>query len=111
VPLVDALVGLQLPCELLFLSNVEAEPGVREVMAFVTTGHEVGEVASRFADELERLGYQLTAGVDERELVATRADSTFRVVVHSPAAGVLRGKARAFPTAPDLGVVVEISRV
>jgi hypothetical protein len=110
VPLVDALVGMQLPCDLLFLSNVQAEPGVREVMAFVTTSCEAEVVARGFADELERLDYDLVPGVSERDLVATRADITFKVTVHSPAGSVLRSKAKAFPTAPDRGVVVELSR-
>lgn len=110
VPLVDALVGMRLPCDLLFLSNVEAEPGVREVLAFVTTTHERDEVTEQFVVELQRLDYEVAPGASQWEVLATRSDGTFRMVVHAPAGGVLRGKAKAFPTAPEAGVVVELSK-
>jgi hypothetical protein len=109
VPLVDALSGLELPCDLTFLGTVEAEPGVREVLAFSTSTHGAQVVGDSMATELQRLGYSLFAS-GERVTLATRDDLTLRVEVHSHPGSVMRKKKPAFPTAPPGAVVVEVTR-
>jgi hypothetical protein len=109
VPLVDALVGIDLPCELTFLGTVEPEAGVREVLAFVTSGRTPAEVEHAFREELERVGYRLEPTGDANRFLATRSDTSFSTTVHHPAGSVMRGKAKAFPTAPPASVVVELT--
>jgi hypothetical protein len=109
VPLVDALVGIDLPCDLTFLGVVEAEAGVREVLAFVTTSQPPHEVDTAFRAELERVGYQLQPTVEANRFIARRSDTSFTAAVHHPAGTIMRGKAQAFPTAPAAAVVVELT--
>jgi hypothetical protein len=43
-------------------------------------------------------------------VLAQRGEVGFTTTVHHPAGTVLRGKVKAFPTAPLAAVVVELSR-
>jgi hypothetical protein len=110
VPLVDALVGLDLPCGLEFLGTVVPAPGTTEVLAFVTSEAGAHEVAQAFEEQLRRIDYELQPTGQEGRQVALREDASFIVEVHQPAGGVMRGKEQAFPTARAAAVVVEISR-
>ncbi|OWY61882.1 hypothetical protein B7486_61420 [cyanobacterium TDX16] len=110
VPLVDALSGMDLPCDLTYLGTVEPDADVHEVLAFLTDQHTPDEVEQAFHAELRRLGYELQPGGQERGVLATRGEMTFAATVHHPAGAVMRGKTKAFPTAPPTSVVVELSR-
>jgi hypothetical protein len=110
VPLVDALSGMDLPCGLTFLGTVEPEADALEVLVFVTEQHLPDEVEEAFHVELRRLGYELHPNGQEHSVLAQRGDVDFTTTVHHPAGTVLRGKVKAFPTAPLAAVVVELSR-
>ena len=110
VPLVDALSGMDLPHGLEFLGTVAPAPGTEEVLAFATDQAPPDEVEAAVSAELERVGYELHRLGAPRQLRAERDDTRFTVTVHPPAGGVMRGKARAFPTTTADAVVVELSR-
>ncbi|MDH3301772.1 MAG: hypothetical protein OES24_14835 [Acidimicrobiia bacterium] len=69
--LTDMLEGIKLPYDLMPVPSVVEDPD-RHII-FLTTHSNAGEVGKRFADELERLGFELES-VDFDQAVAVRGD-------------------------------------
>jgi hypothetical protein len=103
---IEALSGIHLPCDLVPLTTMAARPGVGDRIGFWTDGAPAETVGPAFAAELERLGYEVDATADAR-LHAHRAGTELVVVLHpDPLLATIADKP-AFPSVPELAVVVE----
>jgi hypothetical protein len=102
-----ALAGIRLPCDLVPLTNIADRPDVADRVAFVTTGVPAETVGTAFANEVERLGYELIP-LGEDRLQAEREGTRIDVAIHPFPGGVQTGSGSAFPTAPEGSVVVEV---
>ncbi len=69
--LTDVLEGIQLPYDLMPVTSVVDNPDRH--LIFLTTHSNAGEVGKKFADELERLGFEMES-VDFDQAVAARDD-------------------------------------
>jgi hypothetical protein len=106
--LMEALEGIRLPCDLVPLNIVEGRAPSDRELALVSTGHPADAVGAALADELERLGYEITT-LAPHEAVASKGADRVKVTIHARPDTVLTGKLPTYPTAPPDSVVVELS--
>ena len=101
--LADAMSGIRMPAELAPLMGDTPDP---RHMLFATFGATPLQVGTGLADELERLGYEITP-VDERTITATRADAEIdvRILPDRDAAQAALGTTSM--TVPEDAVVAE----
>ena len=104
----DLLAGIRLPEDLVPITMMEPRGDITERVAFASDpGADAKRVGTAFADELQRLGYTVTAsGADQ--LAATRADDNLLCQLHVDAQYAEIGGKRAFPAVPDNAVVIEV---
>ena len=105
VSVADALQGIRMPCDLAPLMIGYADP---KRVAFQTSGHAAAEVGEQLADELERLGCEITP-LDESSIRVVRGDDELEATIHADGASVLAGNERRYPTVANGTVVVELS--
>ena len=108
-PLAETLSGIEMPCDLVPVTELGPRPPRethRERLVLMTTTTGAGEVASRTADELERLGLEVVA-TGPSSCVARRRDHSVEIRVHEFPDRVIVGTEAAFPSVPDSAVVVE----
>ncbi len=96
------LEGVQFPCDLYPLTAETGDLTVARRVIAATTGYGAAEVATAFADELERLGFEVR-GVSNHQAVATGPRGALHLTVHA-------GNA-PFTSVPDHAVVVEIAMI
>jgi hypothetical protein len=104
----DLLTGIRLPEDLVPITLMEPRSDITERVAFASdAGADAKRVGTAFADELQRLGYEVTAsGADQ--LAATRGDDHLQCQLHVDAHYAELGGKRAFPAVPESSVVVEV---
>jgi hypothetical protein len=102
-----ALSGIKMPCDLVPLTTLVPRPDVGDRVAFWTSGFPAEIVGTRFADELDRLGYALEP-IGDNTLRARRGDEELHASIHASMALANVGGRPAFPSVPDDGVVVEV---
>lgn len=108
-PLRETLIGIEMPCELVPVTELgPCRPADvhRERLVMATTTAGAGELAARLADELRRIGLDVTP-IDAHICVARRRDHALELRVHEFPDRVHVGPAAAFPTVPDGAVVAE----
>lgn len=76
--LTDMLDGIRLPYDLMPVTSVVEDPDRH--LVFLTTHSNAGEVGTRFADELERLGFELES-VEFDQAVAVRGDDVLSMKI------------------------------
>ncbi|MDH3706110.1 MAG: hypothetical protein OES57_08585 [Acidimicrobiia bacterium] len=109
-PLRETLTGIAMPCDLVPVTDLGPRPPReqhRERLVLMTTSAGAGEVAARLADELARIGLDVTS-TSTTTCVARRQDRAVEVRVHEFPERVTTDGAAAFPTTPDDSVVVEL---
>ena len=106
--MMEALAGIQLPCDLVPLNYVAGLAITERELTLVTSGHPADEIGTALGDELERLGYELLT-MAPHEALATRGADRVRITIHARPDTVLTGKTPTYPTAPAGSVVVELS--
>jgi hypothetical protein len=112
VPVTEAtvaghLAGIALPHDLVPLTTILTRPAVGDRVAFWTDRAPVEIVGPAFAEELERLGFTVTA-IDERTLSVHRGDDRLLVMIHPDGSKAVIGDQLAFSTVPEHSVVVEV---
>lgn len=106
VTVADALAGIKLPHDLLPLTTMAPRVGSGDRVAFWTKAP--GEVVGpAFADELERLGYTVSA-LDQRSLAAARGEDRLVVYIHPDGAAAEIDGRKAFESVPEGAVVIEV---
>lgn len=103
----DRLAGISLPHDLVPLTTMAARSATGDRVAFWTDRAPVEVVGPAFADELERLSYDITT-LDAQSLAAKRGTDHLMVVIHpdGPAA-IVEGRV-AFSSVPERAVVIEV---
>jgi hypothetical protein len=104
--IVQALDGIHLPYDLVPLTTMAPRPAVSERVAFWTDTAPAEVVGPAFADELERLGYDVSSR-DETTLAGVRDDVHLVVVLHPDALLATINGEVAFPSIPERAVVIE----
>ncbi|MFT5203421.1 MAG: hypothetical protein ACI9C1_002820 [Candidatus Aldehydirespiratoraceae bacterium] len=106
--LAEALEGIAMPCDLApLMGNGSLDP--REV-SFFTRDQVPAKVGGAIADELERLGYEISP-VDDRSIRAERGQNLVRARIVSAATDSEEVFAELHPSAPKDSVVVELKLV
>lgn len=100
----DAVAGISMPCGLVPVILDRQDP--RHV-AFSTTGHEPAAVGTAMADELERLGFDITA-LDERSVRAARRDAVLELRIWSSHLDSAEIFAKRFPGVTAHSLVIDI---
>jgi hypothetical protein len=103
---VAALSGIELPADLVPLTTMAPRAGVGDRVAFWTNSVPPEIVGPAFAEELRRLGYEVTP-LDASSLAARRDDTRLVVVTHPDSLLATIGDQPAFPSLPEHSVVVE----
>ena len=102
----DAVVGISLPCDLVPHPDAAARPGAHDRVALITSAAPADAVRIELATALEDVGYEVRWDGDEG--LATRPGTDLRVSLYdAPATADLGGKP-AFPFAPAGSVVVDL---
>lgn len=103
----EALTGIKMPCDLapLTLGTGDMDPVHVDL---VTTGSTPAEVTTQLNGELARLGYEV-ADLGGGEYLASRGETVVRVRVHDRPSLSVGADGRGFPTAPEDGIVVEVT--
>jgi hypothetical protein len=104
--IVQALAGINLPYDLVPLTTMAPRRGVDERVAFWTDTAPAEVVGPAFADELERLGYEVSSR-DDTTLAGVRDDVHLVVVLHPDALLATINDQAAFPSVPERAVVIE----
>ena len=103
--LADAVAGISMPCDLAPLMGTGAM-NPRKV-AFFTTGFEPSTVGGRVADELERLGFEITS-VDDRTIRADQGADSVQAKMRSITLDNPETMAEMHPSAPEGSLVLEL---
>jgi hypothetical protein len=99
--------GIVLPHDLVPLTTIAPRSAAGDRVAFWTASTPAEVVGPAFASELERLGYTVIAR-DERSLSAQRDDDRLLVMIHPDGATAIIGDQMAFPSVPEVSVVIEV---
>lgn len=102
--LTDMLQGIELPYDLMPVTSVVEDPD-RHII-FLTTHSNAGEVGKRFADELERLGFELDT-VDFDQAIAVRGDDVVSMKIVPNADQVEQGGSPRYGAAGSGDVALE----
>lgn len=102
--LTDMLQGIELPYDLMPVTSVVEDPD-RHII-FLTTHSNAGEVGKRFADELERLGFELDT-VDFDQAIAVRGDDVVSMKIVPNADQVEHGGSPRYGAAGSGDVALE----
>jgi hypothetical protein len=103
----DLLRGIRLPLDLVPLTTMTPRPEVGDRVAFWTDRAPAERVGVEFADEIERLGYEVRP-VNDTTLRATRGADTFTARLYSTPAHANVAGIPMFPSVPPAAVVVEV---
>ena len=105
----DLLEGIRLPYDLMPVTSA-VEDADRHIV-FLTTHSNAGEVGKRFADELERLGFELES-VEFDQAVAVRGDDvvSMKIVPDADQVEVAGGRRYGAAGAGDVALETWIGR-
>jgi len=101
----DALRGVDWPCGLTPVIDVDAMYVLDKQVTVSTTEATALEVGRRFGDALEAIGYSLQSQTDT-VAKATRPDAILEIRIHPKAALAQRAGVKLYPTLPADAVVV-----
>ena len=104
----EALSGITMPCGLSPVVDGSVSIPNPFRVAFLTTAADAATVGAGMADELERLGFQLSTAA-ATELLARKPGFELRVVLYPTPSAARRGLDIIFAIAPDGSVGVELS--